>query len=328
MNTTSAYTEAQRIPEDPNGAIPVYTTNNACTGCMYHTDLVQSCPTIRVCGSIHRPEQRPIIYIEREAPVQEGMDVNVSVGITSTPKSESVVSNSSEKIFTLNPKLPEVITSLASNFPKVGLSITSNLEFYANTGILSDEQILDLCEREKFIEPFVNKSVRFNDEGARIFSYGPSSYGYDVRLSTKFRIFSNSTQSELGYLDPHDLDIDHGDKSPWVDYEGPSVIIPPNGFILGYTQEYIRMPRNLTGFISNKSSYARAGINVTTSIIEAHWEGTVVLEISNLTPRPVKVYAGEGVAQFVFFRGLPCKVSYKDRGGKYDGQIGMVMPRL
>lgn len=214
--------------------------------------------------------------------------------------------------------------SIKSLFP----AVKYDPSLMGKPGILPDHEILRLCQEEDFIAPFVISSIKVDEDGKRIFSYGVSSYGYDVRLSTKFRIFTDATQFEKGFLDPHDLDLETNEFAPWVDYEGDFVTIPPNGFVLGYTREYIKMPRDVTGIISNKSSYARAGISVTTSIIEPGWEGTVVLEIANLTPRPVRVYAHEGVAQFIFFRGERCTVSYADRDGKYSRQYGLVMPRI
>lgn len=186
--------------------------------------------------------------------------------------------------------------------------------------ILSDKEIIDLCEKEEFILPFVKESVR-RVNGEKVISFGVSSYGYDLRLGNEFLIFSNATQSDKAYIDPKDFD----DKA-YIRHDGDSVIIPPNGFILASSLEYIKMPKDVTGVVLGKSTFARCGIATLATPLEAGWEGTVTLEFSNTTPRPIKMYAWEGCVQVLFFRGAPCLTTYADRGGKYQGQMGVTPP--
>jgi dCTP deaminase len=150
----------------------------------------------------------------------------------------------------------------------------------------------------------------------RIISYGSSSFGYDVRLDRKFKIFSN-LKSAL--IDPLNMQDDC-----YVDHEGDFCIIPPNSYILGHTPETFNIPRNVSVICVGKSTYARAGAIVNVTPIEAGFQGQVVIEISNSTPLPLKVYAGMGISQFIFFESdEECEVSYADRKGKYQGQSGI-----
>jgi dCTP deaminase len=114
-----------------------------------------------------------------------------------------------------------------------------------------------------------------------------------------------------------------------VDFRGPVCIIPPNSFALARSLEYMRMPRNVLGAVLGKSTYARCGIVTNFTPLEPGWHGYITIEISNTTPLPAKIYANEGIAQVLFFEGdAPCEVSYADKRGKYQGQLGVVLPRL
>lgn len=186
-------------------------------------------------------------------------------------------------------------------------------------GILSDRQIAELCATENMISPFADRQVRVNEAGEPIISYGLSSYGYDLRLGREFKIFTNAHQGQ-GVVDPKNFDMKN-----YVEHEGDSVIIPPGGFLLGHSVEYIRMPANLTGVVLGKSTYARCGCICLATPLEAGWEGQVTLEFANNTPLPLKMYAHEGSAQVLFFSGAPCKVSYADRAGKYQHQRGVTL---
>jgi dCTP deaminase len=186
--------------------------------------------------------------------------------------------------------------------------------------ILSDKEIIRLCEEEEFISPFVRESVRYVDD-KKVISFGPSSYGYDFRLSREFLIFSNATQSDKAYIDPKDFD-----KDAYIRHEGDSVIIPPNGFILATSLEYIKMPKDITGVVVGKSTYARVGCNSLATPIEAGFEGNITWEFANCTPRPIKMFSGEGCVQILFFRGEPCMTTYADRGGKYMYQRNVTLP--
>jgi dCTP deaminase len=156
-----------------------------------------------------------------------------------------------------------------------------------------------------------------------VISYGVSSYGYDVRLGKKFKLFS-AVHAEGLIVDPKALT----DKA-FVTVEADHCIIPPNHYALGETVEYFDIPRDVTVVCVGKSSYARAGVIVNVTPLEAEWRGHVTLEISNSTPLPVKLYAGEGICQMLFFRAeAPCDVSYADKRGVYQGQTGLTLPRV
>ena len=170
------------------------------------------------------------------------------------------------------------------------------------------------------IEPFEPGQVK-TSEGRKIVSYGTSSYGYDIRCSTEFKIFTNVNST---IIDPK-----HFDEKNFVDFKGEVCIIPPNSFALARTVEYFRIPRDILTVCLGKSTYARCGIIVNVTPLEPGWEGHVTLEFSNTTPLPAKVYANEGACQFLFLQGNePCEVSYADRAGKYMGQKGVTLPKL
>jgi dCTP deaminase len=186
--------------------------------------------------------------------------------------------------------------------------------------IKSDKWIRRMAEAHGMIEPFEPGQVR-GAEGKRIMSYGTSSYGYDVRCSDEFKIFTNINST---IVDPKNFDA----KS-FVDLKGDVCIIPPNSFALARTVERFRVPRNVLVICLGKSSYARCGIVVNVTPLEPEWEGFVTLEFSNTTPLPAKVYANEGVAQMLFFESDEvCETSYRDRGGKYQGQQGVTLPKM
>ena len=170
------------------------------------------------------------------------------------------------------------------------------------------------------IEPFERGQVRERN-GQKIVSYGTSSYGYDIRCSNEFKLFTNLNTT---IVDPKNFD----DKS-FVDFKGDSCIIPPNSFALARTVEYFRIPRNVLVVCLGKSTYARCGIIVNVTPLVPECEGAVTLEFSNTTPLPAKIYANEGVAQVIFFESDEvCETSYKDRGGKYQGQKGVTLPKI
>ena len=176
-----------------------------------------------------------------------------------------------------------------------------------------------MAAEQGLIEPFEPEQVR-NSDGGRVVSYGTSSYGYDIRCSREFKIFTNINSA---VVDPKAFD-----ESSFVEFEGDVCIIPPNSFALARTVEYFRIPRNVLTICLGKSTYARCGIIVNVTPFEPEWEGYVTLEFSNTTPLPAKIYANEGVAQVIFFEATEeCEVSYKDRSGKYQGQTGVTLPR-
>jgi dCTP deaminase len=177
-----------------------------------------------------------------------------------------------------------------------------------------------MAEQHGMIEPFEPGQVR-GSESNRTISFGTSSYGYDIRCSNEFKIFTNINSA---IVDPKKFDA-----SSFVDFRGDVCMIPPNSFALARTVEYFRIPRNVLTICLGKSTYARCGIIVNVTPFEPEWEGYVTLEFSNTTPLPAKIYANEGVAQVIFFESdEPCEMSYKDRNGKYQGQKGVTLPKV
>jgi dCTP deaminase len=184
--------------------------------------------------------------------------------------------------------------------------------------IKSDKWIRRMAA-DGMIEPFEAGQVKENG-GGRIVSYGTSSYGYDVRCADEFKIFTNVYSS---VVDPKAFD-----PKSFVDIQDDCCVIPPNSFALARTVEFFRIPRNVLTICLGKSTYARCGIIVNVTPLEPEWEGHVTLEFSNTTPLPAKIYANEGVAQMLFFESDEvCETSYKDRGGKYQGQEGVTLPK-
>jgi dCTP deaminase len=186
-------------------------------------------------------------------------------------------------------------------------------------GIKSDRWIRRMAEQHGMIEPFEPEQVR-EVAGRRVISYGTSSYGYDVRCSAEFKIFTNINSV---IVDPKNFD-----ENSFVDVQSEVCIIPPNSFALARTVEYFRIPRDILVICLGKSTYARCGIIVNVTPLEPEWNGHVTLEFSNTTPLPAKIYANEGVAQMLFLGADEiCETSYKDRGGKYQGQTGVTLPK-
>ena len=182
--------------------------------------------------------------------------------------------------------------------------------------ILSDRWIRRMAQDKGMIEPFVDAQKR---QG--VISYGLSSYGYDARVGTDFKIFTNVNSS---VVDPKNFD-----EQSFVDRNTDVCIIPPNSFALARTVEYFRIPRDVLVICVGKSTYARCGIIVNVTPLEPEWEGHVTLEFSNTTPLPAKIYANEGACQFLFLQGNePCEVSYRDKAGKYQGQRGVTLPKI
>lgn len=182
--------------------------------------------------------------------------------------------------------------------------------------VKSDKWIKKMAEECQMIKPFEAKQVK---EGN--ISYGLSSYGYDIRLADEFKVFTNINTT---LVDPKNFD-----PKSFVDFRGDVCIIPPNSFILARTMEYFRIPRNIITICLGKSTYARCGIITNVTPFEPEWEGFATLEISNTTPLPAKIYAGEGIAQVIFLESDEvCTVSYADRKGKYHAQDGITLPRI
>lgn len=171
-------------------------------------------------------------------------------------------------------------------------------------------------EQTEMINPFVDGQV-----SKGVISYGLSSYGYDFRVSDEFKIFTNVHNV---VVDPKEFD-----EGTFIDFKGDVCVIPPNSFALARSVEYFKVPREVLGICFGKSTYARCGIVVNITPFEPEWEGYLTVEISNTTPLPAKVYANEGIAQVVFLKGdSECMVSYMDRKGKYQKQIGVTLPKV
>ncbi|MFK8067983.1 MAG: dCTP deaminase [Gammaproteobacteria bacterium] len=186
--------------------------------------------------------------------------------------------------------------------------------------IKSDKWIRRMVKDQNMIEPFETDQIREGAHG-RAISYGTSSYGYDIRCSDEFKIFTNINSA---VVDPKAFD-----PNSFVDIKSDVCIIPPNSFALARTVEYFRIPRDVLTICLGKSTYARCGIIVNVTPLEPEWEGHVTLEFSNTTPLPAKIYANEGVAQVLFLGADEiCETSYKDRNGKYQGQTGVTVPKL
>ena len=182
--------------------------------------------------------------------------------------------------------------------------------------VQSDKWIKKMAIEYSMISPFEEKQVR----GDKI-SFGLSSYGYDARVSNEFKIFTN-VNSEV--VDPKNFK-----QTNFVTKNVSECIIPPNSFVLASTIEYFKIPKDIMVICLGKSTYARCGIIVNVTPLEPCWEGHVTLEFSNTTPLPAKIYANEGVAQFIFLKGNEApEVTYADRNGKYMGQKGVTLPKV
>jgi dCTP deaminase len=182
----------------------------------------------------------------------------------------------------------------------------------------SDRWIRQMAQEQGMIEPFLDTQVRYV-EGKKVISYGLSSYGYDLRVAREFKVFTNLNNT---IVDPK-----HFQESAFVTFEADECIVPPNSFALARSVEYFRIPRDVLTVCIGKSTYARCGIIVNVTPFEPEWEGHVTLEISNTTPLPAKIYANEGLAQVLFYRGAEmCEVSYADRNGKYMRQTHITLP--
>lgn len=183
-------------------------------------------------------------------------------------------------------------------------------------GVMPDNWIREMAENQAMIEPYVE-----NLRGDGVISYGVSSYGYDARVSTHFKIF---TDVDSVIVDPKNFSRDS-----FVERNTDVCIIPPNSFVLAHTVEYFRIPRDVMVVCVGKSTYARCGIIVNVTPLEPGWEGHVTLEFSNTTPLPAKIYANEGACQFLFLKGEgACDVAYNDRNGKYMKQRGVTLPKV
>lgn len=190
--------------------------------------------------------------------------------------------------------------------------------------VKNDRWIRKMSLEHKMIEPFAEKLV-----GKGVISYGLSSYGYDLRIADEFKIFTPVNLDLFKTGQPVIVDPKNFNQNSFVDYRGDICVIPPSSFALGRSVEYFRIPRNIIAICLGKSTYARCGIIVNLTPAEPEWEGQLVIEISNTSPLPAKIYANEGIAQMIFLEAAElCAVSYADRQGKYQKQIGIVTSKV
>ncbi|AEH03678.1 dCTP deaminase [Pseudomonas phage PhiPA3] len=190
--------------------------------------------------------------------------------------------------------------------------------------VLSDKTIARLCNGDlPMIEPFFAESIKHAEDGHRIASYGVSSYGYDLRAAGEFKLFKGVPEGQA-------VDYKNITEDMFETVVGDKIIIPPHGFILTRSVEYVRIPRNVLALCIGKSTIARVGINCLCTPIEPEWEGHITFEFHNTLDQPNTFYANEGVLQLVFIEGdEPCITSYADRGGKYQGQgANIVLPKV
>jgi dCTP deaminase len=182
--------------------------------------------------------------------------------------------------------------------------------------VMPDHWIRKMSAERGMISPFEEKLQK---QG--VISYGLSSYGYDARVAPEFKIFTN--------IDNAIVDPKNFSDASFVNRTTDVCVIPPNSFALARTVEYFKIPRDVLVICLGKSTYARCGLIVNVTPLEPEWEGHVTLEISNTTPLPARVYANEGICQFLFLKADSlCETSYADRGGKYMGQTGVTLPRM
>ena len=182
--------------------------------------------------------------------------------------------------------------------------------------IKSDKWIRKMSLDHKMISPFEDKQI-----SKEKISYGLSSYGYDIRVTDEYKIFTNVNNS---IIDPKKFD-----ENSFVNFKGEVCVVPANSFALARSVEYFKIPRNVLTICLGKSTYARCGIIVNVTPFEPEWEGHVTLEISNTTPLPAKIYSNEGLCQVLFFESdEECEVSYKDKKGKYQNQTGITLPKI
>lgn len=186
--------------------------------------------------------------------------------------------------------------------------------------MLNDIEIEHLVVTTSMIDPFEAKQVSEVD-GKKVVSYGLTSFGYDIRVGNLFKVFS---PVKATHIDPKNFNEDSLIEIQSDDY----CLVPPNSYVLAHSVENFVIPEDICADCIGKSSYARCGLIVNVTPLEPGWFGQLTLEISNATPLPVKLYAGEGAAQVRFFKGSRPRVTYKDRKGKYQAQVGIVLPRL
>lgn len=181
--------------------------------------------------------------------------------------------------------------------------------------VKSDRWIIEMAKNHQMIVPFAESQVRTG------ISFGVSSYGYDFSLADEFKMFDPSATQILDPKVPG--------SAAFVDIKANSVILPPNSFMLGRSREYFKIPRQVITVCFGKSTYARSGVIVNVTPFEPEWEGYATVSLANSSPRPVRIYANEGIAQILFIESDEvCQTSYGDKKGKYQGQRDITLSKV
>lgn len=177
--------------------------------------------------------------------------------------------------------------------------------------LLSDTDILSIPE---MIKPL------YRPEKKTGISRGLSSFGYDATLANTF--VTTATDDLIDPKKPKEilsfLETTH-EKNPYI--------IEPHQFVLAHTEETFHIPNDVFVICMGKSTYARCGLFVNVTPLEPGWSGQVTLELYNSTNCELAIYPGEGICQFVFFKGNIPEKNYTDMGGKYHNQQGVTLPR-
>ena len=178
---------------------------------------------------------------------------------------------------------------------------------------LADWQICQAVDSVSLLTPFA--SIK---QGSP--SYGLQPFGYDIRLGRRF-VFLDHPIPPQGYVSPNNKDPEQAANLRVVEAE-ESLLLLPGEFVLAHSVEYFRMPSWLTGEVKDKSTYARLGIAIQNTVIEAGWCGQLTLELSNHGPLPVALLCGLGIAQ-ILFEGSPHVTAERPYDGKYQYQTGV-----
>jgi dCTP deaminase len=211
------------------------------------------------------------------------------------------------------------------------VAIVVNFNFLFDM-LKNDRWIKEQAEKG-MITPFVPELVRqvevdldevdeagvFSGRLRNALSFGCSSYGFDIRLSPKdFRVFRHIPGT---VINPKRFDSQNLERVALQhDEDGEYFVLPGHSYGLGVSLEFVDIPSNITVICLGKSTYARTGILVNTTPIEAKWRGHVTLEFSNSSCADCRLYANEGICQLLFFEGEQCDTTYHDRNGKYQNQ--------
>ena len=201
-----------------------------------------------------------------------------------------------------------------NNIPELG-------QIPAFKGLLSDKEIIELCNTDNpMLSPFISKQIK-EVEGRKVISYGLSSYGYDIRINQKIKVRNNLVNE----IDPKDCKEDYYNT---VDLEFGIYKMKPYECILVESLEIFNIPKDVMGFCFGKSTYARSFLNLLVTPLEAGWSGKLVLELVNMNDKPLILHTKEGIAQIVFFRSNQCLTDYSKKDGKYQNQKDIQISKI